>query len=121
MIETRAASAYSYPLLLRHLWHTPLNNTPGQEIVSGEGLRYDYATLYERVGHLAMDTDKFASIVLEQIGDGQFYIVSHAYNMVRIQERYDEIARAYERYAPRYEGDEEFDVRHLIQTQFGTR
>ena len=69
-----------------------------------------------RVGDLAMDTDRFASIVLKQIGDGRFYIVSHAYNMVRIQERYDEIARAYATYAPRYEGDEEFDVRHLLST-----
>ena len=53
MIETRAASAYSYPLLLRHLWHKSLSSNPSQEIVSGEALRYDYATLYERVGRLA--------------------------------------------------------------------
>ena len=72
--------------------------------------------LTERVADLAMDTDKFASIVLQQIGDGQFYIVSHAYNLVRVQERYAEIARAFETYAPRYEGDEEFDVRHLLST-----
>lgn len=70
----------------------------------------------ERVGHLAMDTDKFASIVLEQVGDGQFYIVSHAYNMAHIQHRYAEIARAYETYAPRYQGDEELDVRYLLST-----
>ncbi|MGI9288640.1 MAG: SDR family NAD(P)-dependent oxidoreductase [Pseudomonadales bacterium] len=69
-----------------------------------------------RVGDLAMDTDKFASIVLQQIGDGRFYIVSHAYNMVHIQQRYNEITRAYETYAPRYQGDEEFDVRHLLST-----
>lgn len=68
----------------------------------------------ERVGDLAMDTDKFAEIVLQQIADGRFYIVSHAYNMVRIQERYDEIAQAFATYAPRYEGDEEYDVRHLL-------
>ena len=68
------------------------------------------------VGHLAMDADRFAGIVLEQIRDGQFFIVSHAYNMQRIQERYEEISRAYETYAPRYEGDEEFDVRHLLST-----
>ncbi len=67
-----------------------------------------------RVGDLAMDADTFASTVLKQIGDGRFYIVSHAYNMVRIQERYDEIAGAYASYAPRYEGDEEYDVRYLL-------
>lgn len=61
-----------------------------------------------------MDTDKFVSIVLKQISEGQFYIVSHAYNLVHIQERYAEIVRAYETYAPRYEGDEEFDIRTLL-------
>ena len=70
--------------------------------------------LTEAVAHLAMDTDEFAAIVLKQIGDGQFYIVSHAYNMQHIEERYAEIAKAYESYAPRYEGDEEYDVRYLI-------
>lgn len=70
----------------------------------------------EAVGHLAMDADRFASIVLEQIGDGRFYIVSHAFNMQHIQERYAEIYKAYDAYAPRYEGDEEFDVRYLLST-----
>ena len=71
--------------------------------------------LTEAVADFAMDTDQFADIVLRQIGDGKFYIVSHAYNMTHIQERYDEIAQAFEEYAPRYEGDEEYDVRHLIK------
>lgn len=44
----------------------------------------------------------------------QFYIVSHAYNMQHIEGRYAEIARAYETYAPRYDGDEEYDVRYLL-------
>lgn len=66
------------------------------------------------VGELAMDTDRFAAIALRQIGDGRFYIVSHAYNMVHIDQRYAEIADAYASYAPRYEGDEEFDVRNLL-------
>ncbi len=52
MIETHATSAYSYPLLIKHLWHTPLNNSPHQEIVSGDH-RYDYLTLRKRVGKLA--------------------------------------------------------------------
>ena len=53
MIETHAPSAYSYPLLIRHLWHTPLNNNPQQQIVSGDTQRYDYRRLRERVGRLA--------------------------------------------------------------------
>lgn len=53
MIETHATSAYSYPLLVKHLWHTPLRCNPDQEIVSTSGMRYDYATLYSRIGKLA--------------------------------------------------------------------
>lgn len=70
--------------------------------------------LTKRIGHLAMDADSFAECVLRQIADGQFYIVSHAYNMVQINKRYQEITAAYEQYAPRYEGDEEYDIRHLF-------
>ena len=66
------------------------------------------------VADLAMDTDEFAGIVLKQIADGQFYIVSHAYNMEHIQQRYDEISQAFATYAPRYSGDEEYDVRYLL-------
>ncbi len=61
-----------------------------------------------------MDTDRYTHIAMEQIKAGEFYIVSHAYNSVRIDERYDEISRSYARYAPRYEGDDEFDVRSLL-------
>ncbi|MDH5353096.1 MAG: fatty acid--CoA ligase [Gammaproteobacteria bacterium] len=53
MIETHASLAYNYPLLIRHLWHTPLNNNPHQEIVSGTEKRFDYRSLYSRVGKLA--------------------------------------------------------------------
>ena len=71
--------------------------------------------LTEAVAHLAMDADRYAGIVLEQIAARQFYIVSHASNITPIRERYAEIERAYESYAPPYEGDEEYDVRHLLK------
>jgi len=61
-----------------------------------------------------MDTDAFASKVIQQLKAGEFYIVSHAYNKVRLNERYSVIAAAYDKYAPRYPGDDEFDVRTLI-------
>jgi fatty-acyl-CoA synthase len=48
-----APSAYAYPLLIRHLLHTPLSHRPGQEIVYSDRLRYDYRTLRERIGRLA--------------------------------------------------------------------
>ncbi len=60
-----------------------------------------------------MDTDKFADLVMEQMLAGEFLIVSHAYNIVRIRERSEQIERAFKTYAPRSEGDDEFDVRTL--------
>jgi NAD(P)-dependent dehydrogenase (short-subunit alcohol dehydrogenase family) len=60
-----------------------------------------------------MDTDRFAGLVMAQIEAGEFFIVSHAYNIVRIRHRNSEIEAAYAKYAPRYNGDDEFDVRTL--------
>ncbi|MBN3761627.1 SDR family oxidoreductase [Burkholderia sp. Ac-20365] len=60
-----------------------------------------------------MDTDTYAALVMKQIKAGEFYIVSHAFNMVRIKARWNEIEAAFSKYAPRYEGDVEFDVRTL--------
>ncbi|MDR5760867.1 SDR family NAD(P)-dependent oxidoreductase [Caballeronia sp. LZ035] len=60
-----------------------------------------------------MDTDKYAAIVMKQIKAGEFYIMSHAYNFVRISARWREVEAAFTKYAPRYEGDIEFDVRTL--------
>jgi len=52
MIETHADSAYSYPLLVKHLLHRPLACNPDQQIVSGNS-RYNYRTLRQRIGQLA--------------------------------------------------------------------
>ena len=52
MIETHADSAYSYPLLIKHLLHTPLACHPDQEIVSGNS-RYNYQVLRQRIDQLA--------------------------------------------------------------------
>jgi short-subunit dehydrogenase len=60
-----------------------------------------------------MDTDTYAALVMKQLKAGEFYIVSHAFNMVRIKARWNEIEAAFGKYAPRYEGDVEFDVRTL--------
>lgn len=58
-----------------------------------------------------MDTDAYTSLVLRQLKAGELYIVSHAYNKVRLDQRYVQLASAFARYAPRYEGDDELDVR----------
>ncbi len=46
-------SAYGYPLLIKHLLHTPLAHAPDQEIVYRDLKRYDYRTLRRRIGQLA--------------------------------------------------------------------
>ena len=54
MIELEpAASAYDYPLLIKHLLYTPLAQTPDQEIVYRDRLRFSYTTLRHRIEHLA--------------------------------------------------------------------
>ena len=62
-----------------------------------------------------MDTDAYTALVMRQLKAGEFYIVSHAYNKVRMDERYERLAAAFGKYAPRYEGDDEFDVRTQIE------
>ena len=49
----RTPSAYDYPLLIKHLLHTPLATTPEQEIVYRDSIRYTYRTLRQRIGRLA--------------------------------------------------------------------
>src|SRR6059058_2341023 len=46
-------SAYDYPLLIKHLLHTPLATAPEQEIVYRDISRYTNRTLYQRIGRLA--------------------------------------------------------------------
>jgi fatty-acyl-CoA synthase len=49
----RTPSAYGYPLLIKHLLHTPLAHAPEQEIVYRDLVRYDYRALRRRIGQLA--------------------------------------------------------------------
>jgi len=61
-----------------------------------------------------MPTDEFVANALKQLKAGEFFIVSHAYNMERIKQRHAMLEKAYATYAPRYEGDEQYDVRTII-------
>jgi len=49
----RTPSAYDFPLLIKHILHTPLSIAPGNEIVYKDLKRYDYVTLKKRIGQLA--------------------------------------------------------------------
>lgn len=45
-------ASYNYPLLIKQLLHTPLDNAADQEIVYRELVRYDYRTLCIRIARL---------------------------------------------------------------------
>ncbi|WP_421849632.1 SDR family NAD(P)-dependent oxidoreductase [Oricola sp.] len=62
-----------------------------------------------------MPTDEYVAIAMKQLKAGEFWVVSHAYNAVRIQAKHDQLMKAYESYAPRYEGDKQYDVRTVVQ------
>ena len=64
-----------------------------------------------------MNADDFAEIVKRQVKNGEHIIVSHSYNMVHIDERHAELTEAYASYAPRYKGDDEYDVATLIASR----
>ncbi|MFQ6022698.1 MAG: fatty acid--CoA ligase [Acidiferrobacterales bacterium] len=46
-------SAYTFPLLIKHLLYTPLAYSPDQEIVYADLHRYSYTALRQRIGQLA--------------------------------------------------------------------
>src|SRR5438034_2275095 len=46
-------SAYQYPLLIKHLLHTPLAHAADQEIVYRDLQRFEYRTLVQRISRLA--------------------------------------------------------------------
>lgn len=66
-------------------------------------------------GQFAMDADEFVSRCIPQIKAGEHFVVTHAYNLEHIDNRYNELKQAFGQYAPRYEGDDEYDVRVLLK------
>lgn len=72
-------------------------------------------------GDGGMQADEFADIVKQQIIAGEHFIVSHSYNMVHIEARQSEVENAYARYAPRYDGDDKYDVGQLIERMAAAR
>lgn len=73
----RAAEAYAYPLLIKHLLHTPIIYAPDQEIVYRDQVRLTYRDLYARIA-------KLANLLTEQgVGPGDTVAVldwdSHRY------------------------------------------
>lgn len=64
---------------------------------------------------MGMSPDEFVDKIVPQMKDGQFYLVGHSYNIVRITEEYEQVKAAYAKYAPRYDGDKKYDVQFLME------
>lgn len=62
-----------------------------------------------------MPTDEFIEKTMPQLKANEFFVVSHAYNIERINEKQAMLEKAFKRYAPRYEGDQQYDVRTVVQ------
>lgn len=69
----------------------------------------------EAVRDQAMPAAQFADIVLPQIAARERFVVSHAFNVERMGERVTALEAAFAAHAPRYPGDEQYDVRQFIQ------
>lgn len=63
-----------------------------------------------------MAADEFVERLMPQIKAGEFYIVSHPYNSVRIKEAHQEVQQAFDNYAPRFDGDERYDVQLVLDS-----
>ena len=61
-----------------------------------------------------MPTEQFIELTMPQLKAGEFYVVSHAYNQVMIDRKHAALSAAFSKYAPRYEGDSQYDVRSNI-------
>ena len=70
-------------------------------------------TVGKQVMGLGMDPDEVGQKAVEGIQRGEFFIVTHPHNRPYIVERYEEILKAFDTYAPPFEGDEKYDVRKI--------
>lgn len=60
-----------------------------------------------------MPADEFVDMIWPQIENGEFYIVSHPWGKDYLGEESQEAIKAFERYAPHFDGDQKFDSRWL--------
>lgn len=62
---------------------------------------------------IGMPTEEFIDIIWPQIEDGAFHIVSHPWARDYAAEVAAELERAFERYAPHFDGDRKYDSKWL--------
>lgn len=69
----------------------------------------------EQFMKLGMPVEDYARIVVPQLLARRRFVVSHGYNMVRINERMDELASSYAEYALPPEEDAKYDVQLVME------
>ncbi|HMT43834.1 MAG TPA: SDR family NAD(P)-dependent oxidoreductase [Chakrabartia sp.] len=65
--------------------------------------------------NMGMPADEFAARIVDQMEAGEYYLVGHSYNAVRMEERWSEVREAFAKWAPREDGDEQYDVRLFFE------
>lgn len=68
---------------------------------------------------IGMPTEEFIDIIWPQIENGEFYIVSHPWAKDYAGENAAELANAFDRYAPHFEGDQKYDSKWLASQTVG--
>ena len=62
----------------------------------------------------AMSADEAAAMVLQQIREDRFYLLTHPHVIEYARTRWEDIEAAFTEQAPRYEGDDRYDVTKAI-------
>ena len=65
-----------------------------------------------------MPADKYMEVIWPQIENGELYVVSHPWGKDYFQETTNEVIESFSKYAPHYEGDDEFDTRAIARRMF---
>jgi NAD(P)-dependent dehydrogenase (short-subunit alcohol dehydrogenase family) len=67
----------------------------------------------KEITQAGMPADEFVDIIWPQIEKGNFYIVSHPWAKDYTSENAEELSKAFDEYAPHYEGDNKYDSKWL--------
>jgi NAD(P)-dependent dehydrogenase (short-subunit alcohol dehydrogenase family) len=77
--------------------------------------RFGGPVVSERAPSPGMSADEVGERTVKGIERGDFYIVTHAHDIELIERRYNELRLAFEQQAPRYPGDDQYDVMKLMR------
>jgi NAD(P)-dependent dehydrogenase (short-subunit alcohol dehydrogenase family) len=81
--------------------------------------KLDPALAERDVSRLGMDPDEVGQRTVDGVRRGDFYIVTHPHDIVYVEERNKEILAAFASQAPRYQGDDSYDVRKIMARMAG--